>query len=223
VLILTENSFAGFDSADFEVFTIPGFAERMEALKSCVRPKFEALGALLRPELSAIVGDEMFVHVAKHMRRRVNPPDDSWVAFGGKRGYKMGPHFQVCLWSTHALVQWGLIYEASDKDTFARNLLDNTDIVMSAIPGDYQWSKDHMKPEGIRQEDMTDADFREFANRLITRKNGEVMVGKVISKDEAAHMSGEDFHEVAVDTFSRLAQLHRMASPLWKPHQSVGR
>ncbi len=221
--MLTENAFSGFHPSDFEVFTIPGFAERMDALRSHVRPKFEALGALLRPELSAIVGDEMFVHVAKHMRRKVNPPDDSWVAFGGKRGYKMGPHFQVCLWSTHALIQWGLIYEAADKGTFARNLFLSSDSVAAAIPGDYQWSKDHMRPEGTRHEDMTEADFHEFADRLLHRKNGEVMVGKVIPKEEAVRMGGDGFHEVAVDAFRRLAYLHRMASPMWREHPSVQR
>lgn len=221
--MLTENSFSGFHPSDFEVFTIPGFDLRMEALRSRVRPKFEALGALLRPELSAIVGDEMFVHVAKHMRRKVNPPDDSWVAFGGKRGYKMGPHFQVCLWSTHALIQWGLIYEAADKGTFAHNLVDCSDSVEANIPGDYQWSKDHMLPGGIRHEDMTEADFREFADRLLHRKNGEVMVGKVIPKDEAVRMGAGEFHEVAVDAFRHLAYLHRMASPAWREHQNVGR
>ena len=38
------------------------------------------------------------MHVAKHARRSVNPPIDTWVAFApNKRGYKMLPHFQIGL------------------------------------------------------------------------------------------------------------------------------
>ena len=36
-----------------------------------------------------------YPHVAKHARRSVNPPKDTWVAFAtSKRGYKMLPHFK---------------------------------------------------------------------------------------------------------------------------------
>ena len=88
--------FGGFTNEDFDVFLIDGLEARMDALKTTIRPKLEQLGAYYAPSLSALTGDEMFVHVAKHARRTINPPKDTWVAFANNpRGYKMLPHFQI--------------------------------------------------------------------------------------------------------------------------------
>ena len=61
-------SFTGFEQADFDVFKIDGLDERMEALKSQIRPKLEDLGQHFAPTLSSIAGDEMHYHVAKHAK-----------------------------------------------------------------------------------------------------------------------------------------------------------
>jgi uncharacterized protein YktB (UPF0637 family) len=84
---------------DFDVFSIEGLDNRMEALQNQIQPKFQKLGTHFADRLSAHGTDEFFPHVAKHARRTVNPPKDSWVAFApAKRGYKALPHFQVGLW-----------------------------------------------------------------------------------------------------------------------------
>ena len=91
-------AFPGFTPADFKVFDIEGFKPRMEAIKSRIRPKLEAIGRDLLPDVARIAGDTAFAHVAKHMRRTVNPPDDTWVAFAlDKRGYKKHCHFKVAV------------------------------------------------------------------------------------------------------------------------------
>ena len=91
-------SFSGFTPSDFKVFDIPGFKPRMEAIKSRIRPKLEAVGRELLPDVARIGGAPAFAHVAKHARRTVNPPDDTWVAFAlDKRGYKKHCHFKVAV------------------------------------------------------------------------------------------------------------------------------
>lgn len=203
--------FTGFEPADFDLFAIDGFVPRMEALKTQLRPKLEAIGEDLKPDLIQLTGDEIFAHVAKHARRTTNPPNDTWVAFGPeKRGYKMGPHFQVCVWGTHVLIQWGLIYEARNKATFATRLRRNRATIRKTIPADFQWSKDHTRPEGLQQRDMKTSDFEDIANRLLHNKNGEVMVGKVVPRDIAITLTAADFHGLAVDVFRQLVALHRM-------------
>lgn len=42
-------TFNGFKKEDFDVFTIDGLEERMEALIATVRPKLEALGETFSP------------------------------------------------------------------------------------------------------------------------------------------------------------------------------
>ena len=53
----------------------------MDALNVDVRPKFNQLGEDFSAYFSSQLGEEFFPHVAKHARRTVNPPKDSWVAF----------------------------------------------------------------------------------------------------------------------------------------------
>src|SRR5215475_10119319 len=86
-------AFSGFTPADFKVFDIDGFAPRMQAIRTRIRPKLEAIGRDLLPDVGRIAGDQAFAHVAKHARRTVNPPDDTWIAFAlDKRGYKKRCH-----------------------------------------------------------------------------------------------------------------------------------
>lgn len=204
--------FKGFEKEDFDLFLIEGLEERMSVLINQLRPKFYHLGDDLKNELGHIVGDEIFPHVAKHARRKTNPPDDSWVAFASnQRGYKMMPHFQICLWSSHVLIQWGIIYEAKNKKVFADNMLIHVEAIRKAIPHDYHFFKDHMKPEGVRLKDLTDGEIREYARRLKENKNGEIMVGKVIPKEEALVMSSKQFVEIVLETWMNLDYLHRLA------------
>ncbi len=86
----------GFPDAVFDVFSIPDFDGRMTRLRAVVTPRLREIGALLAPTLSDVVGEPLFPHVALHLRRRVNPPTDTWVAFGpSARGYKALPHLEV--------------------------------------------------------------------------------------------------------------------------------
>ena len=70
-------SFSGFTPSDFKVFDIPGFKPRMEAIKGRIRPKLEAVGRELLPDVARIGGAPAFAHVAKHARRTVNAPGDT--------------------------------------------------------------------------------------------------------------------------------------------------
>lgn len=49
----------------------------MEALQEQIQPKFRNIGERLVSEISSLTGEEMFLHIAKHLRRTTNPPDDS--------------------------------------------------------------------------------------------------------------------------------------------------
>src|SRR3954462_14851465 len=114
--------FGGFTTEDFNVFLIDGLEARMEALKNTIRPKLEQLGEYFAPTISAITDDEMFIHVAKHARRTINPPKDTWVAFSNNsRGYKMLPHFQIGMWNTHLFIWFAVIYEAPQKNVIAES------------------------------------------------------------------------------------------------------
>ena len=89
---------AAFGPGDFKVFDVKGFQPRMGEIRTRIRPKLETLGRSLAPALARSLIGDTFAHVAKHARRTVNPPDDTWVAFGpDARGYKKHCHFKVAV------------------------------------------------------------------------------------------------------------------------------
>ena len=140
--------FDGFNQNDFETFTIDGLEERMEAIQTRIQPKFKEIGQELTDSLSAKIGSEMFLHIAKHARRTVNPPKDTWLAIAGnKRGYKQHPHFQLGLFDDHVFIWLAYIYELPHKSSIANTFLENIDQFSTAIPKDFVVSMDHMKKE----------------------------------------------------------------------------
>ncbi len=88
----------GFMRADFDVFKVEGFNERMQQIYARVRPRLVRLGDELAPELGRRLHMEFFPHVAKHARRTVNPPPETWAAFGpSERGYKRYGYLALCI------------------------------------------------------------------------------------------------------------------------------
>ncbi|NUU75989.1 YktB family protein [Paenibacillus xylanilyticus] len=205
-------TFWGFDSTDFDVFQVPGLEPRMEMLIERVRPKLEELGTELTPFLTELSGEEMFVHVAKHARRTVNPPKDTWVAWAAsKRGYKALPHFEVGMFDTHVFVIFAIIYESPNKTTFAEGLERQLNEVRSSLPGTYYWSMDHMAPHGTLQKDMQDEDFDKIITKLKTVKKAEVMCGLRIDRDDPLVADGDKFVETVRSTFTTLLPLYKMS------------
>jgi len=95
---MTKQGFAGFTDSDFAIFELPTFDERMAALKSEITPKLKELGAELASAVSEAAGGALYPHVALHLRRSVNPPEETWVAFArDRRGYKPYMHFRVAI------------------------------------------------------------------------------------------------------------------------------
>lgn len=205
--------FNGWVEADFDVFAVPGLEERMDKLKAQVRPKLEALGGEFADMLTDDLARPMFAHVAKHARRTVNPPNDSWVAFGeDKRGYKKYPHFQIGLWQTHVFVTFGLIYESPSRLAYAQALKDHSETVLAKLPEDYVFIPDHMDPFAIRKVDVDDNKLAELTDRLAHRRNGELMIGRNIPKAEAIAMGAEGFLAAVGDVLRSLEPLYHLAT-----------
>ncbi|WCN38960.1 YktB family protein [Aneurinibacillus uraniidurans] len=201
-----------FTEEDFAVFTIPGLDARMEALKATVRPKLEALGARLAPVLSAQCGEEMFAHVAKHARRTINPPSDTWVAWAAsKRGYKMLPHFQVGMWETHLFIWFAVIYEAPVKPTFGTRLVAAAEHIHTLVPASYVWSFDHTKPGTIPHTSIDTAAITDAGERLARVKKSELLCGITLAKEEALQLNDQELLVRIEETFHTMQPLYKLA------------
>lgn len=194
---------------DFDVFQIDGLENRMAGLIEKIRPKFEELGGHYSHYFSTILGQEYYPHVAKHARRSVNPPKDSWVAFAPyKRGYKALPHFQIGLWGSHAFIILAVIYEAPDKVAIAERLLKKKGL-FNKLPADFIFSGDHMKPEASLLKKEKKDGLEQLLVRLKDVKKAEFLVGRHISREEAVKLTEEEFLELAEETFDHLLPIYK--------------
>lgn len=193
---------------DFEVFETDGLEARMEALTTYVRPKFETLGHDFSAYFSGETGDEFFPHVAKHMRRTVNPPNDSWVAFAPyKRGYKAVPHFQIGLWKSHVFIILAVIYEAPRKPEMANKLMALD--ALSELPNDFMVSGDHMKPDAEAVESLGQEGIEKMLVRLRDVKKGELVIGRHLPRADAVSLDKDGFYAFAEETFRELLPVYR--------------
>lgn len=204
--------FNGFSKEDFDVFSIDGLEARMEALKATVRPKLEVLGHHFAPTLSTLTGDEMFVHVAKHARRTINPPKDTWVAFANNpRGYKMLPHFQIGLWNSHLFIWFAIIYEAPKKAEIAARLTKKIAKIKKEIPKDFVWSVDHTKPETMKHGQLSKDELLTFFDRLEKIKKAELLCGYTVKREEAILLGADGLLEQIDYVFNKVAPIYKLA------------
>ncbi|WP_270172115.1 YktB family protein [Paenibacillus sp. SYP-B4298] len=207
-----DAAFYGFAPEDFDVFAIEGLEPRMEALIRLVRPKLHLLGDRLAPSLSVLCQEEMYAHVAKHARRTINPPNDTWVAFAAnKRGYKAHPHFQVGMFESHLFIQFAIIYECRNKQQFAREALERLEELRQIVPGHYVWSGDHMVAGGTPHREMTDEALRTLIARLQQVKAAEVLCGLELNRHDPLLQDGERLITTIEQTFETLLPLYRMS------------
>ncbi|WP_103107730.1 YktB family protein [Brevibacillus reuszeri] len=207
------SAFRGFTQEDFDVFTIEGLDQRMDAIKSIIRPKLEALGQHFAPLLSVSCENEMFYHVAKHARRTVNPPVDTWVAWAAdKRGYKKHPHFQIGLWGTHLFVWYAVIYEAPAKADISHAMKKQLDNILALVPNHFHWSPDHTQPASTSQQELGKEGVLKLVNRLGDVKKAELLCGITIDSSDPILTNGDALLTQLEETFSVLTKLYNLSN-----------
>ncbi|UQZ87170.1 hypothetical protein SK3146_06467 [Paenibacillus konkukensis] len=205
-------AFQGFTQADFDVFTTPGLEARMEGIQGLIQPKFKAIGDALCDETAVLAGDEMFLHIAKHARRTVNAPVDTWMALcHNKRGYKQHPHFQVGLFDDRVFVWLALIYELPEKQAIARAYLNELDRLRDIIPSDYKLSFDHMKKDAVAFGELSDNELQAELERFRDVKKAELLIGRTLLSSDPVLADGEQFLDLVRQTIRTLMPLYQTA------------
>src|SRR5690606_1265795 len=98
-----------------------------------------------------------------------------------------------------------IIYESLEhKHRFAEALQKDRKKLWSPLPDHYEWSLDHMKPEGTRIADMQSKDVEQMVEAWLRVKKSEVLCGLRIDRKDALLSDGEGFLQTAEDTFRHL-------------------
>ncbi len=203
-----------FGAADFQVFELKGFRERMEEIRRRIRPKLEGLGDRLASELKRSTGEPVFPHVARHARRTVNPPEDTWVAFAGDpRGYKKHPHFKLAI-SRHCLrFLFEVGPEHADKKGWAAAWKKNVPKlgpVLRRLPGVQWFRNEHDEEPAAALADLTQEDLARLGEDLTRTRDGQLVLGRVVPAAEVVQWPEARVRSAALETFRALAPLYRL-------------
>lgn len=185
--------FAGFSKMDFDVFLIPEFHERMTALRTQVRPKLAMLGDDLAPRLEDITGHPMFPHTASHARRRVNPPDDTWVAFSrSERGYKRYAHFEVGICLDYVFVRFVVKPEGEEDKKALLHYLEDRGLEAFQLKDPepiFVYADDHGQgPENVQS--LTAGDLPGILQKTALKSHG-FTVGLIFDREQSILRSAE--------------------------------
>lgn len=201
--------FNGFEQNDFDTFKIEGLEERMEEIRERIQPKFKAIGDEIVDDLAAKLGNEMFIHIAQHARRTVNPPNDTWLAFSlNNRGYKMLPHFQIGLWDDRLFVWLAYIYELPTKSEIAEKFIAKQEELEQIIPKGYDISMNHMKKSN---EQLRELDFSKVLERFKKVKSAELLIGKQFEPNDPLLKDGEAFVKEVKSIYDTLIPIYQLS------------
>jgi uncharacterized protein YktB (UPF0637 family) len=196
------------------VFDERSFKGRMGAIRERLRPKLEAIGHSLAQGVGRATGGEVFAHVAKHARRTVNPPHDTWVAFGPSvHGYKKHVHFKVAV-SRHAVrFLFEVGPEHDDKKRWAaawRKSAPRLAPVLRRVNGLAWFKNEHDEEPASPLADLSAEQLAHLGDELTRTRDGQLVLGRMIPAGEAARWTEAQYRDAALETFRALAPLYRL-------------
>lgn len=206
-----------FDRNDFSVFDITGFEDRMHAIRERIRPRLEAIGTALAPAVSEIVDEPVYAHVARHARRTVNPPDDTWVAFGpDKRGYKKDVHFRIAVSRNCVRLLFEVGPDYYDKRGWVRRWRREAPRLGSSLIGaaGLGWYRDeHDEEQSAPLTSFGPDALGDLGRELLRRREGQIVIGRRVEPARIGAMKEKAFRTLVAGTFRPLAPLYHLHEP----------
>jgi uncharacterized protein YktB (UPF0637 family) len=203
-----------FVAGDFRIFDVKGFKPRMLEIRARVRPKLGAFGESLASSVGRSVGGEVFAHVAQHARRTVNPPDDTWVAFGpDARGYKKHSHFKIAVSRSTVRFLFEVGPEHADKKRWAGAWKRNAPRlapVLRRVKGLAWFKNEHDEEAASPLADLSSEQLAELADELTRTRDGQLVLGRSVPAEQAARWTEAQYRDAALETFRALAPLYRL-------------
>jgi uncharacterized protein YktB (UPF0637 family) len=197
----------GFTPVDFEVFKVEGFSERMQQIYAHVRPKLLRLGDELAPMLARAMHMEFFPHVARHARRTVNPPPETWAAFGpSPKGYKRYGYLAIVISGAGVHARVVVKTEADNRAEMARGIESRAPQLVRDLKGTKiarydKWDFHNLPSDVPATADM----FCELAAAL-QKKTGVLDIGFGWRVRDALRLHREE----VIDAFRELAPMYRI-------------
>ncbi|MBM7617972.1 uncharacterized protein YktB (UPF0637 family) [Weissella uvarum] len=196
-----------FEEKDFDVFNEPTLEGRMTAIRNELDPKFETFAQQALPVLEQD-GQTWYAHVAKHLRRTVYPPENTWVALApNKRGYKMLPHFELGFWDDRLYLYLSCL-ENLKKDAAATSMwaerLAAIQPELRRLPDNFVISPNHMEKPVMP---LNAANSTETIENYAAKKHTEFSVGLNVMRDDTL-MGTTKLDDVLLQTITALLPIY---------------
>jgi hypothetical protein len=197
----------GFRRDDFAVFRIEDFSARMNEIYARIRPRLVRLGAQLAPELGRRLHLEFFPHVAKHARRAVNPPSETWAAFGpSPKGYTRYGYLALCVSGAGLHARAVVKSEADGRVQMADRIVARAGDLQKSWRGTRIGRYDDWDFGTLPEEVPADAELLLRLSTSLRKRTGGIDLG---FGWPAAHASRLDRAEL-LDAFRELGPLYRI-------------
>ncbi len=197
----------GFSAADFQVFRIEGFNERMASPYASVRPRLLKLGDEMAAGAGPQAAPEFFPHVAKHARRTVNPPPETWCAFGpSSKGYKRYPYLGLCISSAGIHARVVVKSEADHRPEMAMALKRKGAELTRALNGTMVSRYDNWNFNAMPATVRADEELWKQLSDSLAKKTGGFDLGVGWPMREALRLDREE----VLEGFRELEPLYRV-------------
>lgn len=186
----------------------------MSRLRAEITPRLKAFGAIIAPRLESATSMKFNPQVAMHLRRSVNPPEETWVALCREsRGYKPYVHFRVAVNGEGMKFACYLEEDADDKPSFAGNLRSNARKLAAHLKEHPEIRSHHAEANygkmltGLH---LNEKALKEFADRLDAVKGQHANFAVSLPKADSALESTESLAKAAVEKLLLLMPLYRL-------------
>lgn len=197
----------GFTQNDFRIFEIEGFSARMEQIAARVRPRLLRLGAELAPELGRKLHLEFFPHVAKHMRRTVNPPAETWTAWGpSPKGYKRYGYLALCISRLGIHARVVVKSDADNRTEMAQRIAAKSSALAKSLRGTKIARYDRWDFEALPEENPASEELFAAMAEALKKKTGGIDLGFGWPVREALRIDRAEI----IDAFGELEPIYRI-------------
>jgi uncharacterized protein YktB (UPF0637 family) len=209
-------AFDGFTQDDFEIFDLPGFETRMPAIRARITPRLKELGEQLTPSLRIATNLGFHPHVAQHLRRTVNPPVETWVAFSpSPRAYKPFVHFRVAINGGGLKVVCHLEEDSEDKPAFAEALRRNAAAIARHLAAHPEIHSGDVRGKDAMQEaprPWSEAELATLGERLARVKAQDASFAIRFDRDNPTVASPAALVEAALGAMRTLLPIYRLGA-----------
>src|SRR5258708_15146069 len=136
------------------------------------------LGNELAPECSRTFQKQFYPHIAKHMRRTANPPDETFAAFGPSRaGYKRYGYLALCVSSVGIHARAVVKPDSDQRPEMARTIKSKSADLQKSFRGTKIQQYQNWDCRELPRPITAGADFFEGIADALAKKSGGIDVG----------------------------------------------